>query len=91
MKTAISIPDDIFEAGEHAAKRLRVSRSELYPTAAPGNVSLARGSVGLNRESVVNVSQMVTLDKRFLAERVGRLPEAKLRLAEEGLRVVLAL
>ncbi len=33
MKTAISIPDEIFEAGERAAQRLRVSRSELYATA----------------------------------------------------------
>ena len=30
MKTAISIPDDLFEAGEATAKRLGVSRSELY-------------------------------------------------------------
>ena len=33
MKTAISIPDDVFKAAERAAKRLGVSRSELYSTA----------------------------------------------------------
>lgn len=33
MKTAISIPDKIFEAAEKAAKRLGVSRSELYVSA----------------------------------------------------------
>jgi len=33
MKTAISIPDDLFESGERAAQRLRMSRSELYATA----------------------------------------------------------
>lgn len=33
MKTAISIPDEIFEAAEHAARKLGVSRSELYATA----------------------------------------------------------
>ena len=33
MKTAISVPDEVFEAAERAAKRLQVSRSELYTTA----------------------------------------------------------
>jgi metal-responsive CopG/Arc/MetJ family transcriptional regulator len=33
MKTAVSIPDDVFEAAEKAAKRLGVSRSELYANA----------------------------------------------------------
>lgn len=33
MKTAVSIPDDVFERGEKAAKRLKLSRSELYAKA----------------------------------------------------------
>jgi len=33
MKTAISVPDEIFDEGEHLAKRLKVSRSELYARA----------------------------------------------------------
>ena len=59
--------------------------------AAPGNVTLSKRSVNLGRESVVNVSQIVTLDKSFLTERVGRLRGAKLREVEEGVRLVLAL
>jgi len=58
---------------------------------APGNVLLSRRSVGLNRESVVNVSQLVTLDKHVLVERVGRIPAAKMREVDEGVRLVLAL
>ncbi len=58
---------------------------------APGNVILSKRSVSLGRESVVNVSQIVTLDKSFLTERVGRLQGAKLREVEEGVRLVLAL
>lgn len=59
--------------------------------AAPGNVLLSRHSVGLDRESVINVSQLVTLDKSFLAERIGRIPAAKLHEVDEGVRLVLAL
>ncbi len=58
---------------------------------APGNVLLSRRSVNLGRESVVNVSQIVTLDKAVLSERVGRLQPVKLREVEEGVRLVLAL
>lgn len=58
---------------------------------APGNVLLTRRNVNLGRESVVNVSQIVTLDKTFLSERVGKLPPAKLREVEEGVRLVLDL
>ena len=59
--------------------------------AAPGNVLLAKRSVNLGRESVVNVSQIVTLDKSSLTERIGRVSPTKLREVEEGLRLVLAL
>ncbi len=65
--------------------------SNLAIAHAPGNLPLPRGSVGLERESVVNVSQVVTVDKRFLMERAGRLSGSQLRLVEEGLRLVLAL
>lgn len=58
---------------------------------APGNVHLSRRSAGLDRESVVNVSQIVTLDKQVLVERVGRIPAAKMREVDDGVRLVLAL
>jgi len=58
---------------------------------APGNVFLAAGDTGLNRDSVVNVSQAITLDKGFLQIPIGRIPVARLREVEQGLRLVLAL
>lgn len=65
--------------------------SNMRLSAAPGNVSLSKRSANLGRESVVNVSQIVTLDKSFLIDRVGKLPAAKLREVDEGVRLVLAL
>lgn len=59
--------------------------------AAPGNVTLPKRSANLGRESVVNVSQIVTLDKSFFSKRVGKLPALKFREVEEGIRLVLAL
>lgn len=58
---------------------------------APGNVYLPRRTGGLDHESVVNVSQLVTLDRRRLSRLMGQLPPAKLSELEDGLRLALAL
>ncbi len=58
---------------------------------APGNVSLTRRESRLAKESAVNVSQLLTLDKSFLVERVGRISAASMGAVDEGLRLVLAL
>ncbi len=59
--------------------------------AAPGNVRLTRRQSKLSRESVINVSQLLTLDRSFLTEKVGRLPSKPTAALEEGLRLILDL
>ncbi len=56
---------------------------------APGNVLLPSSLTGLPKESVANVSQLVTLDKTDLTERTGKLPRPKLDLVLSGIDVVL--
>lgn len=58
---------------------------------APGNVRLPARGTGLSRPSVVNVSQLITIDKSFLSERVGRLSPRLLTAVEDGLRLALSL
>lgn len=58
---------------------------------APGNVLLSRRATGLAKDSVANVSQVVTADKRFLLERVRTLPARALIRVENGLRLVMGL
>lgn len=55
-----------------------VLTSNLKWADAPGNVLLAPRATGLPRDSVANVSQVITLDKTSLTERAGRLPRPKL-------------
>jgi mRNA interferase MazF len=64
--------------------------SNLRWADAPGNVLLSRRATGLPRDSVANVSQVVTLDRSVLTERVGKLPGAKLDLVLSGLDVLFA-
>ena len=56
---------------------------------APGNLRLSARLTGLPKDSVANVSQIVTLDKDLLTERVGKLPAAKLELLLSGIDVAL--
>lgn len=51
---------------------------------------VARGT-SLPQASVINVSQVSTLDRRFLLERAGNLPQHLLREVEEGVKLVLGL
>ncbi len=63
--------------------------SNLTWADAPGNVLLPASLTGLPRDSVANVSQVVTLDKDVLTERVGKVARAKLELVLAGLDIVL--
>ena len=65
--------------------------SNLRLGAAPGNVALAAGSAGLDRDSVINVSQVVTLDNSDLRNRLGHVDGLKIEQVEAGLRLALGL
>ncbi len=66
--------------------------SNLQLAAAPGNVLCPpRRGLALTRPSVVNVSQISTVDRRFLVKRVGTLPAGTIREVEDGVRLVLGL
>lgn len=58
---------------------------------APGNVLVPAKAAGLPRDSVANVSQVVTLDKEFLTELAGRIKGRVLSDIDSGLRLVLSL
>lgn len=57
----------------------------------PGNVLIEKRQSGLSKDSVVNVTQIVTIDKTQLLEFVGTLSERKMEQIDEGLRLVLSL
>ena len=65
--------------------------SNLQLLDAPGNVLVRTKESGLPKDSVANVSQVVTLDREMLTERVARLPKRIMRRIDDGLRLVLSL
>ncbi len=58
---------------------------------APGNFVLNKNDCGLSKDSVVNVSQMLTLDKSFLTEPLGKLSRKKMLTLNDGLKLVLSI
>jgi mRNA interferase MazF len=68
-----------------------VLTSNLRLIDAPGNVLAPKQHAGLPKDSVANVSQLVTLDRDFLTERAGKLPPRLLAAVDAGLKLVLAL
>jgi mRNA interferase MazF len=68
-----------------------VVTSNLRLAEAPGNVLLPRKESGLPKKSVANVSQLMTLDRTFLSERIGRVSARRLQEVESGIRLVLSL
>lgn len=57
----------------------------------PGNVLVSAEEAGTSNDSVVNVSQLVTVDKLFLPEYIGTLEEDTMQKVAEGLRLVMVL
>lgn len=68
-----------------------VITSNLRLADAPGNVRLPVKGTRLTKASVVNVSQVITVDKTFLTERIGRLNPRLLAEVDDGLRLVLSI
>jgi len=90
-RPALIIQSDAFNRSTMGTVVVATLTSNLARGDDPGNVRLPRAASGLPKESVVNVSQLATLDRSALTTRVGRLNRHHLARVAEGLRMVLSL
>jgi mRNA interferase MazF len=90
-RPVLVIQADDFNRSRIATVIVLVVTSNVKLALAPGNVLLSHRATGLPRDSVANVSQLVTIDKRLLTEQAGSLSPKLLSQIEAGLRLVLAL
>jgi mRNA interferase MazF len=91
MKTAISIPDDAFNRSRLQTTLVVSLTSGLRLVEAPGNVLVPAKASGLPKDSVANVTQLLTLDEDFLTERAGKVSARLMAQVDAGLKLVLAL
>jgi len=90
-RPVLVIQSDDFNRSQLRTVVVAALTSNLALGAAPGNVVCRPRGSGLPQPSVVNVSQLATVDQRFLLERIGRLSSAAMEQVEEGLLLVLGL
>lgn len=82
---------DAFTQSRIATVIVVIVTSNLRLASAPGNVFVSAHESGLPRDSVINVSQLVTLDKTVLDAQVGHLSARTMTAVEDGVRLVLDL
>ena len=83
------VQSDAFNRSKIATTIVVVLSSNLKLADAPGNVLVPATDSRLPKDSVANVSQVITIDKSDLSERVARLPARYMRAIAEGLKLVL--
>ncbi len=90
-RPVLVVQADAFNRSRVSTVVVAAITSNLERADAPGNVLLRAEDSGLPKDSVVNVTQVVTLNKGDLTERAARLSFALQTQVDEGLRLVLAL
>ncbi|EJO69591.1 MULTISPECIES: type II toxin-antitoxin system PemK/MazF family toxin [Leptospira] len=90
-RPVLIIQDDSFNQSNISTVVSIAITSNLNLSEAPGNVLIGKKESSLSKDSVVNVSQIVTLDKERFIERVGKLKSSKINEVEVGLKLVTGL
>ena len=85
----VVVQNDVFNASRIRTVVVCALTSNLRRSAAPGNVLLEAGEANLPRASVVNVSQIHTVDKQDLVEKIGTLSAERTHQVLEGIRLLL--
>jgi mRNA interferase MazF len=85
------VQNDAFNRSRLRTTMAVVLTSNVRLVDAPGNVLVPARASGLPRDSVANVTQVITVDRSALTERTGRIPSTLLEQVSDGLRLALAL
>ena len=90
-RPVLVVQSNAFNASRIATVIVAVVTSTLKLAEAPGNLRIAKSDSGLPQPSVVNVSQLITLDRSLLTNKVKSMPGAAIDKVDVGLKLVLGL
>lgn len=85
----VVIQNDLFNRSRINLVVVCLITSNLKRASAPGNVLLEDGEANLSKPSVVNVSQIFTVDRMDLVEKIGALSSDRVRLILDGVRLLM--
>lgn len=84
----VVIQNDVFNASRIGTIVVCALTTNLKRAKAPGNVMLNKGEANLTKKSVVNISQVVTVDKSDLQDKIGSLSAERIGEIVEGLKLL---
>ena len=90
-RPVVIVQSDAFNQSKISTIIVAAISSNLRLAQAPGNIYLKRRESRLPKDSVINFSQLLTLDKKYLSEKAGKLSPKRMFELEEGLKIVLSL
>ena len=85
----VVVQSDLFNRSRLNTTVICVITSNLARAEAPGNLLLSKGEANLPKKSVVNVTQLFTVDKSQLVEKIGTLPARRVSEILDGIALVL--
>jgi mRNA interferase MazF len=85
----VVVQNNVFNRSRVATVVVCVITSNLSRAVSPGNVLLRKGEANLPKAAVVNISQLVTVDKHRLVQKIGTLPRARVREILGGIQLLL--
>ena len=85
----VVIQNNVFNVSKINTVVVCALTSNVKRAAVPGNVLLKKGEANLPKDSVVNISQIVTVDKSDLIERIGSLSPSRMKQVIEGVKLLL--
>ena len=88
-RPCVVVQNDAFNASAISTVVVAVITTNLRLGEAFGNVTLRKGEAGLTRKSVVNISQIATVDRSMMSGRLGKLSASRLREVLEGVYALL--
>jgi len=90
-RPAVVVQSNPFNESRISTVVIAIVTSNLALAEAPGNVRIGKSDSGLSKPSVINVSQVFTIDRSLLTERIRMLPGEVMNRVDAGLRLVLSL
>ena len=87
-RPCVVIQNNVFNKSQIRTTVVCTITSTLRFKDAPGNVFLKRGEAKLSKDSIVNITDIATVDKDFLTEKIGSLPPEKIKQILEGIHLL---
>lgn len=84
----VVIQNNVFNESKINAVVVCALTSNLKRAKAPGNVLLRKGEGNLKKDSVANISQIITVDKSDLIEKIGSLSQSRVKEIIEGIKLL---